>query len=329
MYPDIIAIGTSVGGLDALRTIVADLPGDLKASVLIVQHLGPTSLLADLLSPAAAMKVAEARDGAMLDHGAIYVARPGRHFLVEGNGRIRLSLGPKENHARPAIDPLFRSVALTYGPRAIGVVLTGLLDDGTAGLQAIKLCGGAAVVQDPSDATAPSMPRSALAHVAVDFCLPVAGIGPLLVKLVATPAGASDSAKKIKEDLALENVFAAGGSTPPDAASRLGETSILTCPDCRGVLTKIRDERPIRFRCHTGHAFTARSLRQSLIENNENAVWGLIRLLQEESMLLQHMSSHAHKSGASDEARTLIDESRKALNFADQIRSVAEAFKRL
>lgn len=198
--PRVIAIGASAGGVDALKVLVAALPADLDASVLIVLHLAPTSpgRLPQILGSVATLPVAAATNGEIVLPGRIYVAPPNRHMLVENDGRLLLTQGPMENRARPAIDPLFRSAALAFGPRLIGVVLTGYLDDGAAGLQAIKQCGGLAVVQDPKEAEAPSMPLSALRHVLADYCLPLREIGPLLAGLAASAVPKETS--KAKEE---------------------------------------------------------------------------------------------------------------------------------
>ena len=198
--PRVIAIGASAGGIEALKVLVAALPADLEASVLIVLHLAPTSpgRLPQILGSVAILPVAAATYGEIILPGRIYVAPPNRHMLVENDGRLLLTQGPMENRARPAIDPLFRSAALAFGPRLIGVVLTGYLDDGAAGLQAIKKCGGLAVVQDPKEAEAPSMPLSALRAVLVDHCAPLREIGPLLAGLVAS-AVPKETSKAMEE----------------------------------------------------------------------------------------------------------------------------------
>src|SRR5262249_52448997 len=191
MHDWIVAIGASMGGIDALRVLVSGLPGDFPAPVCIVQHTSPHSpgMLADILRPATKLMVVRARNDDALERGRVFVAPPDCNLLVE-RGRLRVTKSPKENRFRPAIDPLFRSAAQAFGPTAIGVVLTGLLDDGTSGLAMIKRMGGVAVVQDPADAQYPSMPRNALEHVDVDYSEPVAHIPNLLVELTHRPAPA-------------------------------------------------------------------------------------------------------------------------------------------
>ncbi|WP_300754718.1 chemotaxis protein CheB [Janthinobacterium sp.] len=186
-HPRLIVIGASAGGLEALSSIFAALPGNLAAAVVVVSHVGMRkSMLSDILARTSALPVRLAEDREPLSAGCILLAPPNRHVLLRAAARritIELNLGPREHHTRPAIDPLFRSAAAVLGPQVVGVILSGYLDDGTAGLQAIKACGGKTVVQDPADALARSMPQSALDHVAVDWCLPADKIGPLLLAL--------------------------------------------------------------------------------------------------------------------------------------------------
>src|SRR5256885_4553560 len=174
---DIVVVGTSAGGVEALATLVSTLPPRLPAAIFVVLHISAhsPSFVPDILDRSGLLETVQASDGMEIKHGRIYVAPPDHHMLV-GHGNVRVVRGPKENRHRPAVDPLFRSAALAYGPRVVGVILTGALDDGTAGLRAVKRCGGLAVVQDPRDALFPSMPQSALQHVRVDHCLSVGEI---------------------------------------------------------------------------------------------------------------------------------------------------------
>jgi two-component system chemotaxis response regulator CheB len=176
---DIIAVGASAGGLDALAHLVRGLSPDLRATLLVVLHISEKSFLPDILSREGPLAATHAHDGERPAPGHIYVAPPRHHLLLEGD-HLRLVHGPRENRHRPAIDPLFRSVARSRREQAIGVILSGMLDDGVAGLFAIKARGGLAVVQNPADAAAPSMPRAALRYVDPDYCMPARDLGPLL-----------------------------------------------------------------------------------------------------------------------------------------------------
>lgn len=183
---DIIVIGASAGGVQALKTLVGSLPRKLPASIFVVLHIPAESpsLLPEILSRAGPLEAVQAVDGIEIEHRCIYIAPPDHHLLIE-HGHVRVVRGPKENRHRPAVDPLFRSAAQIYGTRVVGVILTGGLDDGTAGLLAVKRRGGIAVVQDPDEALYPGMPSSALANVEVDYRLPLSSIGPLLVRLAS------------------------------------------------------------------------------------------------------------------------------------------------
>lgn len=296
--PHVVVIGASFGGVSALLDLMGALPPDFPAIVAVVLHTGPQhSILPELLSRRGPLPARHARDGEPPVPGTLYVAPPDFHLAVTSDA-LCLSRGPRENRARPAIDPLFRSAALGWRERAIGVVLTGELDDGTAGLEAIKACGGTAIVQDPSEATAPSMPASALAHVPVDFCVPVARMGPLLAQLVGrNPPASSDEPP---ENLVREHAYFNGDATL-DTHAELTTPSQLTCPECGGALSEVKETRPLRYRCHTGHAYTALSLGYAQAEQASHQLQGSVRSLKEREMLLRRLAMVAHKIG--DEAQ--------------------------
>jgi two-component system chemotaxis response regulator CheB len=237
--------------------ICAGLPADLPASVFVVEHISPTSksVLPDLLSKAGPLPAKHPMDGEPIRSGQIVVAPPDFHLLLQ-DGHVLLRRGPQENRTRPAIDPLFRSAAVAYGPRVIGVVLTGLLDDGTAGLQAIKRCGGTCVVQDPDDAQWPDMPRRALERDGVDHVATPAEMPALLDRLCREPAGPK---LPVPPSLEIEGRIAAQELGPADVPT-LGEPSALSCPVCGGVLNEVLEDGTARFRCQTGHAFTSEGL---------------------------------------------------------------------
>jgi two-component system chemotaxis response regulator CheB len=250
---DIVVIGASAGGVDALRSLVRTIPVDLPAAVFVVLHVGVQSHLVSILQGAATLPVRQAESGAEIAPGRIVVAPPGAHLLLH-DSHLLLSRGPRENMARPAIDPLFRSAAATFGGRVIGVVLTGALSDGTSGLRAVKRCGGLAVVQDPSDALVPEMPRNAIRHVDVDHVVALSEMGALLARLCRLPAGPTP---KIPSEIRFETAIAAQELSGMGANDRLGELSPFTCPECQGSLWEVEDGSILRYRCHVGHAYTA------------------------------------------------------------------------
>lgn len=285
---DIVVVGASSGGIRALQSLVGNLPRDFPAAILVVLHMSrqSTGLLPQILANAGALPASNARHNEDIRAGHIYVAPPDMHLLVGPERRICLGHGPKENRFRPAVDPLFRSAALNEGRKVIGIVLSGGLDDGTAGLCAIQQAGGLTVVQDPSDAEASSMPRSALQHVAADYCMSAEKIGEMLAVLLRQAP--SRETPMISEDTRIEVELAADERNQADV-TKLGQPSPYTCPSCSGSLMRIGGTNPVRFRCHTGHAFTAMSLDDEQRERVENTTWSAIRALQEHAILLQEM----------------------------------------
>lgn len=285
---DIIVIGGSGGGLEALRTLVSGLEPGLPASVFVVLHIGATSHLAQILSRAGPLPVVPAKTGEHFEHGKIHVGVPGFHLLLH-DGHILLRRGPRENLSRPAIDPLFRSAAASFGGRVIGVVLSGALGDGTAGLRAIKRCGGLAVVQDPADALVSSMPRNALRHVQADHVCRAKDMAPLLAGLVRQPAGPTPD---IPLDIRIEAAIAAQELLDMRADDMLGTPSRFTCPECHGALWEIEDGSMLRYRCHVGHAFAADTVLASQGEEIDRLLGTLLRSHQERAALAHRMAKH-------------------------------------
>lgn len=316
----VIVIGTSAGGVPALLQLTQDLPADLDAAVLIVLHVGAhPSLLPELLRMRCQWNVVHAQDGEPPVAGTIYVAPPDHHLLLEAR-QLRLTRGPKENHARPAIDPLFRSAALNWGRRAIGVILTGQLDDGAAGLQAVKECGGMAVVQDPDTAAQPDMPRAAMAAVDPDACVSIEDMGSTLAALVrrARPAGAAHKPpRRLWHEVRINE-----GVNVMSHVQEIGSPAELTCPDCGGALFEINDSSPPRFRCHIGHAFSAQTLSSQQGEATEQVLRSGVRALQEKEMLLRRLALVSRASGRLNEAQ--VGERR-----ADEAREQALSLRRI
>ena len=318
----LVVIGTSAGGIEALRQLVADLPADFPAAIAIVMHTSPQSpgVLHDILERSGRLPAINPGTIERLEGGRIYVAPPDFHLLVEP-GRLRLTKGPRENRFRPAIDPLFRSAAQVYGPRAVGVILTGNLDDGAAGLWAIKKLGGIAIVQDPADAMFPSMPTSALANVTPDHVVPLPAIAPLLVR-VTEAAPLEDTRPAVPEHVEVE-VNIAREEHPIEAGlGRISTPSPFTCPECHGVLMRLEDEGRIRFRCHTGHAYSAESLLAELRESIEAALWTTIRAMQEGDLLMRELASHLETAHGSTEAHELTREAERVARQAGALRDM-------
>jgi len=316
---DILAIGTSAGGFDALRTLAAEFPHDLNASVLVVIHLssGFNSALDAILSQPGRLQASFAQDGEALERRHIYIAPPETHLLVEGD-RLRLGRGPRENYARPAIDPLFRSTALCCGPRAIGAVLTGTLGDGASGLQALKQCGGITVVQDPTDAAFPEMPENALRRTKADHVVGLKGMPALLQKLVSQPVGTPVS---VPEGLKYEVEIARDGRANMETMDRIGRRSVLACPDCHGVMWEIDEGDLIRYRCHVGHAYTAELMSLALDDNLRRAIGSALRALDERVALAQKLATQASQSGRQALAESWTRRVQEVEDEADLIRA--------
>lgn len=318
---DIVVVGASAGGIEALRTLLAGLPADLPASVFVVLHTSPESpgVLADILDRAGPLPARYAADGERIRPGRVYVAPRDRHLIIEP-GKVRLTRGPKENRFRPSVDPLFRSAAQVYGPRVVGVILTGGLDDGTSGLWAVKQLGGRAIVQDPREALVPSMPRSALEHVRVDYCLPLDEIAPQLVSLAATRADEEEGMRQVPEEMEIEVNIAKEDKATESGVLRLGAPSLYACPECHGVLLRLKEGPPERYRCHTGHAYTLEALLSEMDEKIEERLWSAIRALEERVMLLNHSAEHAREGGGHWSAEEFLRAAQEAERRADLIR---------
>ena len=322
---DIVVVGASAGGMGALERLVAGLPADFPAALFVVWHLpaGVRSVLPQVLQRAGPLPACNPSDGDRIEPGRIYVAPNDRHLLLE-KGYMRVTRGPKENRFRPAVDPLFRSAAYVYGPRVIGVVLTGALDDGTAGLWAIKLRGGTAVVQDPEDAQHRSMPLNALDNVEVDYKVPAGELGPLLGRLVREQAGEAPPALEPELDLMQAEVKIAEGS---DALAQdvrsFGELAAFSCPECSGVLTLLKDGTIKRYRCHTGHAYSTDALVQSTTEQIEDQLWRAVRALDETVLLLNQLGEEFAKAGDTRAAEFCFSKARDAYQRSQPIRLAA------
>ena len=312
---EIIVIGASAGGVDALPRLLGSLPASLPASVFVVLHIpaqGP-DLLAEILGRHAALPVRNGIDGEKIRRGQVYLAPPDHHLQMEG-GCVRVSRGPRENRHRPAVDALFRSAAESYGPRVTGVVLTGYFDDGTAGLNSVKTHGGIAIVQDPEEALAPGMPRSALRNVKVDHCVPLAEIGPLLVQLATSrtlPALTKGSPRMAKRQM-----------RPKEMETKFGPPTAFVCPECNGPLWETKAGPSLQFRCHVGHAYSPDSLLADHADGLERALWSAVRTFDEQAALLRRLGErrfHSQAYGANAGARA-----KKLEGDADVIRKLLQ-----
>jgi two-component system chemotaxis response regulator CheB len=309
----IIVLGASAGGVESLKDALCGLPADFPAVICVVLHIPAyqPSSLPEILTNCGQLKAIHPEDGAKIKAGLIYVAPPDHHLLIEG-GHLAVKKGPKENRFRPSIDALFRSAAYEYGPRAIGVILSGALDDGTSGLWSVKRLGGVAIVQEPSDARFDSMPKSALEYVEADHKLSAREIGALLPRLIkedTAPAPAADP--QLKAQMEMEIKIA-----EEDDAFRKGvfdgpELTPFTCPECHGVLVKIVEGKMARFRCHTGHAYTDSALLEGVMEMTGEMLWQVMRSLEEAVMLLNQMGQDLQVAGDPERAQIFFDKAKQ------------------
>jgi two-component system chemotaxis response regulator CheB len=314
--PGVIAIGASAGGIEALQRLMRELPEDLAASVCLVLHIPASSrsLLAEIINRQTPLPVAAAVDGTTLRAGHVYVAPPDCHLRV-AKGRVRLDRGPKENGVRPAIDPLFRSVAEEYGPRGIAVVLSGSLSDGAGGAATVAAAGGAVLVQDPGDAVVPSMPEAALAVTpsATTFTAPELA-GELARRAAALPPAEPEGAVvAATERRAPDDV---GGGRPP------GPPSGLTCPECHGPLWESQDDRFVRYRCRVGHVYTEDVLVDGKAAAIESALWMAVEALEERTELLGRIADRLAGAGRQRPAERTRARARAAAERAELIRGV-------
>jgi two-component system, chemotaxis family, protein-glutamate methylesterase/glutaminase len=334
MHQKCIVIGASAGGLEPLRDVVAQLPADLPAAVFVVMHLPANhkSYLPYILSQTGPLPALHPEDNARIESRFIYVAPPDHHLLIDDSS-VAVKRGPKENGFRPSIDALFRSAAYTYGPGAIGVVLSGALHDGTSGLWSIKRLGGIAIVQEPDQARYPSMPRSALEYVDADYKVPSKEIGALLTQLAQTqPAQKERVEHGMEEDirrLAIETQLAAGVNLPEKTVLELGPSTQFTCPECKGSLVGIKEGGLFRFRCHTGHGFSTDALLDGLMETIDEQLWQTVRGFQEAAMLLEHIGGHIQENGGSARADVFLAKAQELNQKSSQLQRIAIGYESL
>lgn len=323
IHRDVIVVGASAGGIEALIELVSLLPADLPAAVLICVHLSPThkSVLPRILSGSGPLPATHAQEGEAMLPSRIYIAPPDRHLLVDGPV-LRVTTGPMENGHRPAIDPLFRTAARSHGANVIGIILSGSLDDGTAGLGAVKQRGGVCIVQDPNEAIVADMPRNALQKTEVDHCLPIRDMGRLLLSLVREellpgPGVPVPALVEHESRIALDSFTQ--GVAPP------GQPSAFGCPSCGGVLWEVLDGDLLRFRCRVGHAFGTEGLHAEQQAALEGALWAALRALEEQASLTRRMAARARELKHAMSANRY---DQRAQSTEHQARLVREALNR-
>jgi two-component system chemotaxis response regulator CheB len=312
----IIVVGTSAGGMKALKELIVQLPENFPAPILIVQHISADAsgdALLNELNKIGKLKCIHAKEGEHIQQGYIYLAPSDHHLMIEKNSNLLVTKGAQENRSRPAIDPLFRSAAASFGNRTIGILLTGYLDDGTAGLIAIQRCGGTCIIQDPADADYPDMPKNALNQITPEYCLPEMG-GVLSILIARKP----EKQQPIPEDILREVEIAKRVLSDLPSVNSLGEQVPFNCPGCGGVLWKMDKGPVLRYRCHTGHAYTADALLAEQTMKIEETMWTALRMFEERKNLLTTIGKE--QKGAS--ARSANERAKMSQVHIDRIRSI-------
>jgi len=325
----IIVIGASAGGFEAFKKIIKELPPDFTAPIFIVWHMSPEirGILPQVLNRLNKIYAAHGYDQESIKSNRIYVAPPDHHLLIE-DGKVRITHGPKENRFRPAIDPLFRSAAYAYGNRVIGIILSGALDDGTAGLWSVKHYGGISIVQDPLDAEVPSMPESAMREVQVDYCVGISELPQLLVRL--SKESLPENADVMKDEQTKREIeIAEQESALKRNILGFGELSPYTCPECHGVLVRLRNEGIVRYRCHTGHAYTADALITAITEKVEEGLYNAIRAMDESIILLNHLGDHYAEANQPKLAALYFKKAKEAEERSELVRKAALSHQQL
>jgi two-component system, chemotaxis family, protein-glutamate methylesterase/glutaminase len=298
----IVVIGTSSGGFFALAELINQLNEEMDAAFFVVMHLSHEAIgsyLVNQMQKFSTLFCTEVKEEAVIKKSTIYFAPPNKHLIIK-NGKVEPGSGPQENRGRPSIDVLFRSAAAAYDGRTIGIILTGMPDDGTAGMSAIKRCGGTCVVQDPDEAEYPDMPLSVLKEVDVDYCIPLSQMGMVILDIIANKEIQNTI---IPTDIIKEIQMAEDGIGTINEMEEIGKNSVFSCPDCGGVLFELNNDAIIRFKCHTGHCYSVNDLLLKQNKNLESSLWIALRSLEERKKLLSQLSEKNiqrgyHQSGS-------------------------------
>jgi two-component system chemotaxis response regulator CheB len=317
----VIVIGTSAGGLQVLTKLVSQFQSNFPAPVLVVQHISADAtgnVLLETLNKLGTMKCEHAKNGKKLKAGHLYLAPTDHHLMIDGDSKVLITKGAQENRFRPAIDPLFRSAGIEFGNMAIGIILSGYLDDGTSGMKVIQRCGGICIVQDPADAQYPDMPKNVLNQMKVDYCVPVSEMGQLLYQLLAQEPGKQ---KLVPKDITIEAEIAKHVLSDLPSVNALGDQVPFNCPGCGGVLWQITKDSAKRYRCHTGHAYTAATLLAEQTKKIEETMWVALRMFEERKNLLTTVAKD--QTGAA--SRSALERAAASQIHIDRIKSILYA----
>lgn len=314
----VVVIGTSAGGLSALKKLISQLYNDFPVPVLVVRHISADAtgnVILNELNKLGVLKCEHAKIGNNLKPGHLYLAPSDHHMMIGKDLKMLVTKGAHENRYRPAIDPLFRSAAVAFRTGVIGILLTGYLDDGTAGMKAIKRCGGICIVQDPDEAEYPAMPRNVMNNVKVDYCLPISEMGIQLYKLIPQKLRKN---KPVPKDILIEAEIAARVLSDLSSVNKVGDQVPFNCPGCGGVLWKIDRDTSLRYRCHTGHAYTAAYLLAEQTKKIEETMWSALRMFEEHKNLLNDMANGNGGVGS----KSALERAQKSQDHIDRIRAI-------
>jgi two-component system chemotaxis response regulator CheB len=317
----IIAIGASAGGMNAITEIISQLPADINAAIFVVLHLSKAALgdvLVARIQKNTQLPCKLAEDKEPIRAGTIYLAPPGSHLLLKDD-QVVIGHGPPENRFRPSIDVLFRSAAASHGEKTIGIILTGYLNDGTAGMIAIKSSGGHCIVQDPNEAEYPDMPISVLEHTEVDDVVSLKDMGATILRIVneAKEKGASPPASVV-----LESRLSEKSATSIQQVSEIGKKSFYACPDCGGGLWEVENGKFNHYRCHVGHTYSENDLLLKQIETAEHTLWIALRMMEERKLLLQKVSRENNERGLGKLSGFYQEQSKNLDHHIDELKNL-------
>ena len=316
----IVVIGSSAGGLNAISELVSQLPQELNAAILIVLHLSKAALgdiLINRIQKSTSLPCKIAEDKEKIKAGHIYVGPPDAHLLLKKDSII-IGHGPAENRFRPSIDVLFRSAAASHSEKVIGVILTGFLNDGTAGMMAIKQSGGYCIVQDPNEAEYPDMPLAVLENMEVDDCVSLKNMGKAIAEIINN---AEVKGIVAPDKIIAESKLSERSATTIEGISRLGEKTIYACPDCGGGLWRIEDGKIKHYRCHIGHSYSEDDLLVKQSETTENTLWVAVRMMEERKLFLRKIAKENDDKGLQ---RLGSEYSRRAEDLEQHIEKLKE-----
>ena len=316
----IVVIGTSAGGFFALAELISQLKQETDAAYFVVMHLanhGIGGYLVSQMQKYTSLYCTEVEESCEIKKGTIYFAQPNKHLIVK-NKVVKLGCGPQENRWRPSIDVLFRSAAAAFDGYTIGIILTGLLDDGTSGMSAIKRCGGTSIVQDPNEAEYPDMPLSVMKEIEVDYCVPLAEMGGIISEIISSKNVVKTI---IPPDIVKEVEIAESGAGNISELEELGDKTVFSCPDCGGVLFEMKNGQPTRYKCHTGHTYSLNNLLIKKNKSMEGSLWVALRTLEERKKLLSQLADKNIKRGFH---RTASDYSEKIQQLESHVSNLKE-----